>query len=86
VPAPPALGCAVLRWTLGLVAAGILSGFAALLLHGQYFHEGAVIFTISANHGWGIHHGDILVAGGWLIGMIAVVTLVLDGRQSPDER
>lgn len=67
---------AVLRWFLGVVVAGVLSTFAALLLHGEYFAEGPVVFTLSHSHG--IHRGDILVAGGWLIGMIALVAVLLD--------
>lgn len=76
----------MLRWVLGLVAAAVLSAFALLLIHGQYFDEGPVVLTVSAGHGWGVHRGDILVAGGWLIGMIALLSLVLDRRSPPLDR
>jgi hypothetical protein len=66
----------VLRWFVGLVAAAVLSVFAALLLNGQYRAEGPVVLTLWSTHG--IHRGDILVAGGWLIGMIAVAVLVFE--------
>jgi hypothetical protein len=58
--------------------------FPALLLHGQYVDMGPVVLPLTADHG--IHRGDILVAGGWLVGLIAVLTLVLDhGRRDRDE-
>ncbi len=66
----------VLRWLVGLVAGAVLSVFAALLLNGQYRAEGPVVLTLWATHG--IHRGDILVAGGWLIGIIAVAVLVFE--------
>jgi predicted outer membrane lipoprotein len=69
----------VLRWLLGLVVAAILSVFTALLLHGEYVDMGPVVLTLTRSHG--VHRGDILVAGGWLIGIIAVLTLVLDRSQ-----
>ena len=68
----------MLRWILGLVVAAILTGFTLLLLHGEYFHEGRVVLTLSDERGWGIHRGDILIVGGWLMGMVALTTLVLD--------
>ena len=67
----------VLRRLVGLIAAAVLSVFAALLLNGRYRAEGPVILTLSHTHG--IHRGDLLIAGGWLIGIIAVVVLVADG-------
>ena len=67
----------MLRWLVGLVAAAVLSVFAALLLNGQYRVDGPVVMTLWGSHG--IHRGDILVAGGWVIGMIAVAVLLLDG-------
>jgi hypothetical protein len=72
----------MLRWTLGLVVAAILTGFTVLLLHGEYSHEGDVVLTLSAARGWGVHRGDILVAGGWLTGLVALAKLVVV-RPSP---
>lgn len=66
----------MLRWLVGLVAAAVLSVFAALLLNGRYRVEGHVVLRLSDTHG--IHRGDILVAGGWLIGMIAIAVLLLE--------
>jgi hypothetical protein len=73
----------VLRWLLGLIVAGILSAFTALLLHGNYLDMGPVVLTLTRTHG--IHRGDILVAGGWLVGVIAVLTLVLDRSPRGDD-
>ena len=75
----------MLRWTLGVVLAAILTGFTVLLLHGEYSHEGRVVLTLSEARGWGIHRGDILIAGGWLVGIVALTTLVLD-RPVRDDR
>jgi hypothetical protein len=66
----------VLRWLVGLIAAGVLTVFAALLLNGRYRAEGPVLLSLSETHG--IHRGDVLIVGGWLIGMIAVAVLVLE--------
>lgn len=66
----------MLRWLVGLVAVAVLSVFAVLLLNGQYRIDGPVVLTLWEDHG--IHRGDILVAGGWLVGLIAVGVLVLD--------
>jgi hypothetical protein len=66
----------VLRWFVGLVAAAVLSAFAALLLNGQYRVEGPTLMTLWGSHG--IHRGDILIAGGWLIGMIAIAMLLFE--------
>lgn len=68
----------MLRATVGVIAGAILSAFAYLLIRGQYFKEGPVVLTLSEQHQWGIHRGDILIAGGWLIGMVALGTLVWD--------
>jgi hypothetical protein len=68
----------VLRAAVGLVVATIVSAFAYLLVRGQYIREGPVVLLLSEERGWGIHRGDILVAGGWLVAMIAIATLVWD--------
>ena len=69
----------MLRALVGLVVTGVLSVFALLLLNGQYRVDGPVIATLSEAHG--IHRGDILIAGGWLIGMIAIAVLVWERPQ-----
>ncbi len=66
----------MLRWFVGLVAAAVLSVFTALLLNGRYRVEGQVVVELGDGHG--IHRGDILIAGGWLIGIIAIAVLLLE--------
>ena len=68
----------VLRAAVGLVVATIVSAYAYLLVRGEYIREGSVVLTLSEDRGWGIHRGDILIAGGWLVAMIAIATLVWD--------
>ncbi len=68
----------MLRWLVALIAAAVLTVFAALLLNGQYRAEGPVVLTLSETHG--IHRGDVLVAGGWLIGIIAIGVLTAVDR------
>jgi hypothetical protein len=69
----------MIRLLLALIAAGVMSAFAALLLHGQYFAEGPVVVSLTTNHG--IHRGDVLVSLGWLIGIIALAGMLADGRR-----
>jgi hypothetical protein len=45
---------------------------------------GPVVLTLSRTHG--VHRGDILVAGGWLVGVIAVLTLVVDRPRGDRDR
>ena len=67
----------MLRGTLGLVVAAIMTAFALLLVHGQYVLEGPVVLVLSASRGWGVHLGDLLVAGAWLIAVLALAGLVV---------
>ena len=70
---------AVIRWTGAVVTALVLSGFALLLLSGQYVREGPVLVTLTASHG--IHRGDLGIVAAWLLGMIGLLTGVLAGRR-----
>ena len=63
----------MIRWLCALVVGGILSGFAALLLTGRYINDGPVLVTLDRSHG--LHVGDLCVAGGWLLGVLALVAL-----------
>lgn len=67
----------MLRRLVALIAAAVLSVFAVLLLNGSYRLDGPVVLTLWGTHG--IHRGDVLIAGGWLIGLIAVAVLALEG-------
>jgi hypothetical protein len=52
---------------------GVLSGFAFLLLTGQYENEGPVLVRITREHG--LHEGDLFVIAGWALAMLALVLL-----------
>jgi hypothetical protein len=64
----------VIRWLGALLAAGVMTAFALLLLSGQYFREGPVVATLTHNHG--IHRGDIGIMAAWTLGMIGLALTV----------
>jgi len=74
----------VLRWICATVVALVLSGFALLLLSGQYVNEGAVIVSVTRNHG--LHEGDLFVMGGWALAMLAVGGLLGSPRRRRPDR
>ena len=63
----------MLRWTCALITAAVLSGFAFLLLTGDYINEGPVVATVTQDHG--IHSGDLWIVAGWAVAMITLVAL-----------
>ncbi|WP_138734438.1 hypothetical protein [Modestobacter excelsi] len=65
----------MVRWVGALLTAAVLSGFAFLLLTGDYIREGPVLVTLSETHG--IHRGDVGIVAFWTIGMIGLLTAVL---------
>ncbi|SDX49082.1 hypothetical protein SAMN05661080_00150 [Modestobacter sp. DSM 44400] len=71
----------LLHWLCVLVAAGVLTGFALLLLTGKYVSDGPVVVAVTHDHG--VHAGDPFVVAGWALGMLAVGRLALaPGRGS----
>ncbi len=68
-----------LRWLLALVAAGVLSAFAVLLVTGQYRSEGPVLVTLTAGHG--LHQGDVFVLTGWAAGVLCLLGLLVLRRR-----
>jgi hypothetical protein len=57
----------------------ILSGFAFLLLTGQYINEGPVLASVTRDHG--LHAGDVFVISGWAVAMLGLIALaVMPGR------
>jgi hypothetical protein len=69
----------VIRWACAGAAGAVVSGFAFLLLTGQYINEGPVLVTVAPDHG--LHEGDIFVIGGWVVAIAALVLLAfLPGR------
>jgi len=67
----------VLRWLCALVVGVVVSGFAFLLLTGRYLNRGQVLFLVSPSHG--LHSGDLLVIAGWVVAMLALLTLARRG-------
>ncbi|UOY00185.1 hypothetical protein [Blastococcus sp. PRF04-17] len=65
----------MLRRLCALVVGGVLSGFTFLLLSGQYINDGPVLLTVSQHHG--LHLGDLFVLAGWLVAMLALLTLAV---------
>jgi hypothetical protein len=66
-------------WACALVVVVVLTGFAALLVTGRYLADGPILLSLSAEHG--LHEGDLLVAAGWLVAVVAVVLLTVRGRR-----
>jgi len=65
----------MLRWLAALTTALVLTGFAVLLLTGEYENEGPVVASVTSTHG--LHEGDLFVLAGWLVAMAALAVLVL---------
>ena len=65
----------MVRWLCLLVSGGVLSGFAFLLVTGEYVNEGPVVASVTQNHG--LHAGDVFVVAGWAVGMLALVFLTV---------
>ena len=70
----------MLRWTGALLTTAVLSGFAVLLLTGDYIRQGPVLLTLTYNHG--IHRGDVGIVAGWVLGEIGVLGCALGGRSA----
>jgi hypothetical protein len=71
----------MIRWTSALVVAGVLTGFAVLLLTGQYINDGPVLVRLG--HGHGLHAGDLFVLAGWAVAMTALAVLVRREQARP---
>ena len=69
----------VLRWLSALVAAGVLSGFAFLLVTGEYINDGQIVLSLIDGHG--VHEGDLFVLGGWMVSLLALAVLLGSPRQ-----
>jgi hypothetical protein len=72
----------VLRWLSALVAASVLSGFAFLLVTGEYINDGQVVVFLIDEHG--IHEGDLFVLAGWTVSLLALALLL--GAPRPRDR
>jgi hypothetical protein len=67
------VGC-VLRRLCALAASFVVSGFAFLLVTGEYTNDGPRIVYVTENHG--LHAGDLFVGAGWAVAMLAIAVLV----------
>lgn len=62
-----------MRWLYALVVGAVVSGFAFLLVTGEYTKDGPVVVRLLGNHG--VHRGDLFVLAGWLLAVLAVLAL-----------
>ncbi len=69
----------MIRWVCALVVGVILSGFAFLLVTGEYANEGPVLLEVAPDHG--LHLGDVFVLTGWLVAMVLLVVLTRSRRR-----
>jgi hypothetical protein len=68
-----------MRWLCALVVGAILSGFAFLLVTGDYINEGPVLVDVMRGHG--LHSGDMLVMAGWALAMVSLILLTKTSRR-----
>ena len=73
----------MLRWAGALLTAAVMSGFAFLLLTGDYIREGPVLVTLSETHG--IHRGDVGIVSFSAVGMIGLLIALLAPPRSRDK-
>jgi hypothetical protein len=69
---------AVLRWLCALITGLVLTGFAFLLVTGDYINDGPVVASVTEDHG--LHEGDLFVIAGWAVGVLSLGLLAM----SPD--
>jgi hypothetical protein len=72
----------VVRWLCALIIGAVLSAFALLLVTAEYETEGPVVVEVTRTHG--LHAGDLIVAGGWIVGVLALLMLTVRPRRMPD--
>ncbi|MGY2067590.1 hypothetical protein [Blastococcus sp. SYSU DS0619] len=72
----------MVRWLCALVAGAVVTGFALLLVTGEYRNEGRVLVTVTRGHG--LHSGDLLVLAGWAVAVLALVALAAMPARRPD--
>ena len=76
--APGRYRLVMLRWAGAAVAAAAMTGFAFLLLSGQYIREGPVLLSLTETHG--IHRGDVGIVAVWALGMLGLLVALRAGR------
>ena len=68
----------VFRWLHSLLVGAVLSGFAFLLVTGQYTNDGPIVVSLSATQG--LHLGDLFIVIGWAVAMLSVARLTVMTR------
>lgn len=68
----------MIRWLCALVTGAVVSGFAVLLLTGEYVNDGPVVLRLSREHG--LHAGDVFVVAGWAVAVLALAYLAVSRR------
>ena len=69
----------MLRLLCSAVVGAVLTGFAFLLVTGEYINDGPVLLSLSGSHG--LHAGDMFVVAGWGVAMAALVVLTRGSRR-----
>ena len=65
-----------------LLTGGILSAFALMLITAaEYETEGPVVVEVTRAHG--VHAGDLLVVGGWVVAILALLVLTVRSGRMP---
>ncbi|WP_346621221.1 hypothetical protein [Blastococcus montanus] len=64
----------MVRRLCALVVAAVVSGFALLLITGDYENDGPVLVAVGGGHG--VHAGDLFVLAGWAAAVTALWALV----------
>ena len=64
-----------MRWLYAALVEGVLSGFAFLLLTGNYLNDGPVVVRVTAQHG--LHEGDLFIMAGWVAASLSLAALTL---------
>ncbi len=72
-PSCPVTVVRVFRWSCAVAVGSVLSGFAFLLVTGEYANEGPVLLQVATDHG--LHLGDVFVLAGWAVAMTLLLVL-----------
>lgn len=71
----------MIRWSCALVIGAVLSAFALLLVTAEYETESPVVVEVTRTHG--LHAGDLLVVGGWIAAVLALLLLTVRSGRKP---
>ncbi len=66
-----------------MVVGAVLSGFAFLLLTGEYANDGPVLVRVVPDRG--LHVGDVFVLAGWAVAMVLLLVLAWGRARPPSD-